>query len=197
VRKSVEPVFAQDVTAIDVQGVVAVCIVVDKEGNVSSAKAISGPSQLARASEEAARQWEFEPPKDAPVTTKLEMSYGLAPAPCPVGKNGEQPQVSYVEKLPINSGHPGELRIVSNINVPLPPYPQKAIEAGTEGDLELFITVTSNGEVIGVRVMKPLDPVIDNSAVATVRTWKFKVTRGLDAGFPIKFHYRLSCSGEQ
>lgn len=60
-------------------------------------------------------------------------------------------------------------------------------------ELELFITVAASGEVVGVRVIKSVDPAIDAAAVATVRTWKFKVTRGGQAGFPIKFLYRMTC----
>ena len=60
-------------------------------------------------------------------------------------------------------------------------------------ELELFITVAASGEVVGVRVTKSVDPAIDAAAVATLRTWKFKVTRGEQAGFPIKFLYRMTC----
>jgi hypothetical protein len=51
----------------------------------------------------------------------------------------------------------------------------------------------TSGEVVGALVIKPVDPAINEAALATVRTWKFKVTRGEQAGFPIKFLYRLSC----
>jgi hypothetical protein len=42
-----------------------------------------------------------------------------------------------------------------------------------------------------------LDPLVDESAVATVRTWKFKVTRGEAAVFPMRFRYRLTCFSRQ
>ncbi len=90
-------------------------------------------------------------------------------------------------------GHPGQLKIVDVLNQPSPPYPQQSRNAGIEGDLELFFTVSPEGDVVGVRVVKSVDPAIDQAAEATVRTWKFKVTRGQQAGFPIKFHYQLSC----
>jgi len=87
----------------------------------------------------------------------------------------------------------GEVKVVGDVSVPLPPYPEAARDAGKEGDLKLFITVASSGEVVGARVTQPINPAIDDAALATVRAWKFKVTRGEQAGFPIQILYRLSC----
>jgi TonB family protein len=66
-------------------------------------------------------------------------------------------------------------------------------QGGKEGDLRIFITVARSGDVVGARVTKSVDVAIDQAALATVRTWKFKVTRGEPAGFPIQFHYRMGC----
>jgi len=76
----------------------------------------------------------------------------------------------------------------------MPPYLDDAMEAGIEGDLDLLITVAHGGEVIGARVINSLDPALDEAALATVRTWKFKVSHGEPAGFPIKLKYRIRCS---
>jgi TonB family protein len=191
--KSVDPTYPAEVLKKYIDGTVTVRIVVDKNGKVSEAKALTGPAELFSPSVEAAKQYQFEPPKDPPVTTELEMSYGYSPAPCPPGKKGDHAEVFYAEKLPINTGHAGVLRVVGDINEPMPPYPEDARDAGIEGDLELFITVARSGDVIGARVVKSVDPAIDDAALATVRTWRFKVTRGEQAGFPIKFHYRMTC----
>ena len=64
------------------------------------------------------------------------------------------------------------------------PMPNEAREAGKEGDLEMVITVAPSGDVVGARVSKSIDPSIDQVAVATVRSWKFKVSRGEQATFP-------------
>jgi TonB family protein len=165
---------------------------VDKNGKVSKAKAVSGPTELFQASVDAARQYQFEPPERAPVSTQVEMTYGLGPKPCPPEKKSSQAVVE-TSGIPAKASHPGELRILEEISAPSPVYPEKAREAGIEGELRLIITVARNGEVIGVRVREPLDPVIDNAAVATVRTWKFKVTRGEPASYPIVIRYVLAC----
>jgi len=193
VVKSVNPIYPPEASTKQIEGTVTVRIVVDKNGKVTDAKALNGPAQLSRSAVEAAKQYEFEPPQDAPVTTNLEMTFALGPKPCPPGIRGDRGDVSYAEQLPMKTEHAGALKIVGDISEPLPPYPAEARDAGIEGDLELFITVAPSGEVVGARVMKSVDPSIDDAALATVRTWKFKVTRGEQAGFPIKFLYRMTC----
>jgi TonB family protein len=191
--KSVVPTYPAVASHQHIEGTVVVRIVVNKDGRVAAAKALNGPAELFQPSVQAAKQYQFEPPQNGPITTELEMAYGLSPKPCPPGKKGDGAMVYYAEKLPMKTGRAGELKAVRNINIPLPPYPEHAREAGIEGDLELFITVAPGGDVIGVRVTNSLDPAIDEAALATVRTWKFKVTRGEQAGFPIKFLYRMTC----
>ncbi len=193
VIKSVNPTYPVEASTKNVEGTVIVRIEVGKDGKVASAKALSGPPALYRSSVDAAMQFQYEPLQDTPVTTTLEMSYGLGPIACPPGKKGHHPEVTYTEKLPMKTEHAGELKIVGDINEPLPPYPEEAREAGVEGDLEIVITVASSGEVIGALVTKSVAPAIDEAALSTVRTWKFKVTRGEQAAFPIKFLYRLTC----
>jgi TonB family protein len=193
VIKSAYPIYPPEASKKQIEGTVVVRIVVGTNGTVTSAKALSGPPALFASSVEAAKKYQFQPLQDSPVTTELEVTYSLEPKPCPPGKKGEHPEISYAEKLPMKTEHPGELKIMADVYVPLPPYPEEAREAGVEGDLELFITVAPGGEVVGGRVIKSVYPAIDEAALATVRTWKFKVTRGELAGFPIKFHYRMTC----
>lgn len=192
--KSVNPAYPPEASRKHIEGVVVVRVAVDKRGTVTSAKALSGPPELFQASIDAAKQWQFEPPERAPITTNLEMKYGLEPKPCPPGKKGNQANVEYAIHPPMKPNHRGELRILDELEAPSPPYPDKAREAGIEGDLELIITVAPSGEVVGARVLKSVDPVIDDAAVATVRRWRFKVSKGEQATFPIKFLYRLTCS---
>jgi len=191
--KSVDPIYPAQASKKHIEGTVVVRITVDKDGRVADAKALRGPSELFRSSVEAAKQYRFEPPENAPIATNLEMSYRLEPKPCPLGKKGDHGEVLYAERLPMKTEHAGQLKIVGHISEPLPPYPEEAREAGKEGELEIFITVAPSGDVIGALVIKPVDPAIDGAALATVRSWKFKVTRGEQAGFPIKFLYQMSC----
>ena len=190
--KQVHPTYPPEAVRRHIEGTVIVSIEVDKNGKVEKAKAVSGPPELLQTSMEAARQYQFEPPEHAPVTTQVEMTYSLGPQPCPPGKKWSRADIE-ISGISTKGGRPGELKIVDEINRPLPVYPEKAKEAGVEGELDLFMTVAPNGEVIGVRVSKPLDPMIDNTAVVTVRTWKFKVTRGDPATYPVVIRYLLTC----
>jgi TonB family protein len=192
--KSVFPTYPQEASKKHIEGTVVVRIVVDRDGKIASARALSGPSELITASVEAAKQLQYEPPENAPVMKDLEMSYNLGPKPCPPGNKGEIANVLSAFQFPKKPLHPGELKIVGELNDPLPPYPEEARKAGKEGDLEMVVTVARSGEVVGARVTKSVDRMIDQSAIATVRTWKFKVSRGEQATFPIKFLYRMSCT---
>jgi TonB family protein len=191
--KSVNPTFPREALKKKVEGTVSVRIVVDKNGRVAGAKAVSGPPELQRSAEDAAKQYQFEPPENAPIISELEMTYGLSPKPCPPGKKGERATVFYSEQLPIRTVRAGTLKVLSDIDVPMPPYPEEAREAGIEGDLELLIAVAPSGEVVGARVVESVDRAIDEAALATVRTWRFKVTRGEQDTFRIKISYRMTC----
>ncbi len=194
--KSADPAYPEEVSKRRVQGSVAVKIVVGKDGSVIRAKALTGPPELQRASEEAAMKFQYEPPRNAPVTSQIELTYGLLPKMCPEGVKGDRAEVFYAETLPITTERPGELQIVSDIEVPLPAYPEEAKTAGIEGDLDLFITVAPSGNVIGVRVVKSVDPAIDEAAVTAVRRWKFGVTHGEAGSFPIRLFFRMTCDSE-
>ena len=93
--------------------------------------------------------------------------------------------------------HSGELKVKGALHDPLPSYPQEASEAGKEGDLEMVITVAPSGDVVGARVTKSVDRAIDQVALDTVRTWRFEVTRGEQATFPVKFRFRMGCGPEK
>jgi TonB family protein len=121
------------------------------------------------------------------------MTYGHPPLPCIPEKNGEHASVLFARKLPIVTNHPGSLKILDILDGPMPPYPQSAREAGKEGNLKLFLTVGQSGEVLGVRVLESVDDAIDEAAVETLRTWKFRISQGEDAGFALTISYRLGC----
>ena len=57
----VEPVYPPDARKQNLQGIVAVDIVVAKDGSVTTMKALNGPDLLANAAMDALRWWKFEP----------------------------------------------------------------------------------------------------------------------------------------
>ncbi|MGD0222766.1 MAG: energy transducer TonB [Terriglobia bacterium] len=57
---------------------------------------------------------------------------------------------------------------------PEPPYSEEARKAKYQGTVVLFIIVDTAGNVSECRVIKPLGLGLDEKAVETVKTWKFK-----------------------
>src|SRR5208283_2735438 len=57
----VEPVYPADARRTNLQGVVALDIVVGRDGSVMSMHALNGPDVLVRAAMDALRWWKFEP----------------------------------------------------------------------------------------------------------------------------------------
>lgn len=53
-------------------------------------------------------------------------------------------------------------------------YTQEARANGIEGRLVLKITVGADGSVVSVEVLSSVDPTLDASAIAAVKTWVFK-----------------------
>ncbi|MGH9325724.1 MAG: energy transducer TonB [Terriglobia bacterium] len=60
------------------------------------------------------------------------------------------------------------------IYAPDPPYSEQARKAKYQGSVVLSIVVDSQGMVHNIQVVKPLGLGLDQEAVKTVRTWKFK-----------------------
>jgi TonB family protein len=57
----VEPVYPPEARKQNLQGIIALDIVVSKDGSVASMKALNGPDVLANAAMDALRWWKFEP----------------------------------------------------------------------------------------------------------------------------------------
>jgi TonB family protein len=58
--------------------------------------------------------------------------------------------------------------------VPLPAYSEEARKAKYQGNVVLWIVVDAQGNVTDARVVRPLGLGLDEKAVETVQTWKFK-----------------------
>jgi len=57
---------------------------------------------------------------------------------------------------------------------PNPQYVEKARKEKINGSVVLSMIVTAEGKVRDVKVVKSLDPGLDNQAVVTVGTWRFE-----------------------
>ena len=190
--KATPPAYPEEAREKHIQGKVVLNVVVDKDGAIAEVNVLSGAAELVQSAIDSVRQFQFGPPQQAPVSTNVEIWYG--DGPCPAGEKPERREVLHGEKLPLKSERRGALRIVDNVNQLLPNYPVEAMDAGIEGELVISITVDPTGDVVGARVVKSLDPALDAASLDTVKTWKFKVTKGEQAQFPMKLIFQLTCS---
>jgi len=87
------------------------------------------------------------------------------------------------------------------IYTPNPPYSEEARKAGVSGVVEVDIMIDAAGNVQDARVVKPLGHGLDEKAVETIRTWRFKP--GMHNGVPvggsmtIQVHFQFSASPSQ
>jgi TonB family protein len=65
-----------------IEGKVKLSIVVDTNGKVAQAKALSGPEELFPAALASVKMWQYETPASAPITMTVEIGYGF-PKECP------------------------------------------------------------------------------------------------------------------
>jgi TonB family protein len=194
--KTVTGIYTDEATRKGVEGTVALCVTVDANGRVTDVSAISGPPELIQPSIEAAKQWQFEPPPNAPAAATIEMRYSLS-KPCPDGSKGMDNGDITVD---VGTGHVVEgeqgdaLKIVGKLYEPWPPYPEKARAEWRRGKLYLSIVVNPAGEVVDAKIVKSLDEVLDKPALETVRRWRFKVTPGgKTTVFPVTLTFQIPC----
>jgi TonB family protein len=70
--------------------------------------------------------------------------------------------------------------------MPDPTYSEEARKAKYQGVVSLWIVVDSQGNVTDARVVKPLGLGLDEKAVETVRTWRFKPAMRNGAPVPVR-----------
>jgi protein TonB len=137
-----------------------------------------------------------EPPKPEPVKPAAPKPQ---PAPArafepPINLNpgtlgGEQTQQA---KAPSGFEAPAAFSVLHG---PIPPYPPLARSRGQEGRVVLDVTIGIDGVPISVVVGRSSGaPLLDESAVTTVKTWRFRneSNRVLSLSVPIVFELRAT-----
>jgi len=157
--KTVNPVYPPEAKEKHVEGNVVLSVTVDKSGKVSNLEVLSGPEQLVKSAIDAVKQWEYDPPAQAPALTTVTVNYTLSDPEAQAG-------VIY------NVG--GDRRPPKPVYKPEPPYTKEARKDKIQGSVELSLVVDAEGNVTEARVVKALDPGLDQNALRTVRTWRFE-----------------------
>jgi TonB family protein len=181
-----------------IEGTVVMKIVVDSNGQVSDAAALSGPPELFKAALDNVKLWQFEPPAHAPVVTTWQISFGL-PKPCP-GAIADMGVVITNGRLLDKSGK-GVGTGGSDKDELQPYYFAEDRKAGIAGEMVLSLSFDDQGKLKDIHVMKSLSAHLDEQALKTVQTWAFHLK---DAGLGdsrkdlrLKFKYEGYCSDLQ
>jgi len=79
--KKVEPSYPQEAKDAHIQGTVILHAIIDKDGNITGLKWISGPKELLSSATEAVQQWKYRPyllqGKPIELDTIIEIKYSL------------------------------------------------------------------------------------------------------------------------
>jgi TonB family protein len=190
--KTLPGTYTEEAEKNNIEGTVVLCLTVDARGKVTDVRPLSGPSLLFQSSVDAAKKWQFEPPRMAPASTKAEMTYRMTKA-CPEGKGSDVGEI-VVTVVPTEHETLGDLKIIGKVSQALPLYPEAARAERRRGQLYLSILVNPDGSVTDVRITKSLDELLDKLAVETVRTWRFKVSSGgKPTSFSVTLSFRIPC----
>ena len=89
-------------------------------------------------------------------------------------------------------------RPLSKVN---PPYPEKARQGRKEGTVTLGLTVSKDGSVSGVHVLKGVDKDLDQAAIEAVSRWRFDPGtyqgNAVDVELVVMVNFRLSGNPQQ
>src|SRR5215470_16066789 len=186
------PPYPEEARKKGIEGKATLLIVIDVNGKVSQANALSGPKELVPSALAAVKLWQFEPAA-APVTTTVEIEYGF-PGVCP-GPISESGEVSGSGRLTNKSGN--LVAVVDDDEYRLPPYPETERKAGVAGQMVLAITLGQDGHVKEIHADKSLSPSLDKVAIDTVRQWRFKKIEGSAyvslENLRLEFVFRATC----
>jgi protein TonB len=92
----------------------------------------------------------------------------------------------------------GYFQVGGNVSAPIPiykpepPYSEQARKAKYQGTVVLWIVVDAAGNVTNAQVVKPLGMGLDQNAVTTVKTWKFKPAMRNGSPVPVKVMVEVS-----
>lgn len=177
-----------------VQSNVVLRIIVDHEGKVSNISVISGHPLLVKAAIDAVSQWKFAPPANAPVEATVTIPFRLPPEESsPASVENYQfrgKEYNYTGKA-YNIG--GDVHPPKPVYSPDPPYTPEARNAKLSGNVILSAVISDEGKVVSVKeVSKPLGKGLDENALKTIPTWKFKPAERHGKPVPVRMLIDLS-----
>jgi TonB family protein len=110
---------------------------------------------------------------------------------CPSPRLGEIAWFDTCAYLPPGSG----VKMARPFHTPDPEYAESARHAKIQGTVQLAVAINATGVVDAVRVVKPLEPGLDQNAVTAINMWRFtpatKDGKPVPVQTEIEVEYRL------
>lgn len=185
-----KPEYPAAMKSVDAKGAVNVAVLIDEDGNVESATAVSGHPLLRAAAEEAARQAKFSPTQLSgnPVKVSGVIIYNFVPPE----KTSESSFKIYARPTDqtLRTGL-GKIENVLNekaISFPKPETPPAALAVDANGIVIVEITVDTQGNVSSAQAVDG-HPLLRQSAEEAARNAKFKPT--IIDGIPVNVNGNL------
>ena len=166
-------------------------LVLDAGGHVAEARLVTmqaGPTPRAGFEAEVAnaraavldavKQWQFDPPLQAPMLLVTDVSSGAGEPRTAAATSPRQP---------IRAG--GNIPPPRKVYEVKPIYPAEAMDAKVQGVVVVDCTIATDGSVSDARVVQSV-PMLDDAALAAVRQWRFTPT--LLNGEPVPIEVTLT-----
>jgi TonB family protein len=190
--RRVAPIYPPLARQARIQGTVILRVIIDKEGNVSNLRLVSGHPMLVPAAIEAVKQWKYTPyelnGEIVAVETDVQVNFKMADDPPGRG-------VPYAPNpaAPLPSGALGGVigGVLSSTPTPLsemwvaeatmrplrvkkvdPIYPPLAVQAHLQGIVGLNVRISSSGDVETVTLISG-HPMLAPAAIEALKQWKY------------------------
>lgn len=171
--KMVKPVYPPEAKAEGIEGLVKVDVVVNDEGDVTEAEAMSGPEILRTAAVEAVRRWKYQP-LGVEVHATVNVNFTLA-SKAPEGNINV-----------VTEARKKGLKIVKMVK---PVYPPEAKAKGIEGLVKIKVVVDKEGAVKEAEAMSGPEA-LKTAALEAVRQWKYEPL-GVEVRATIDVNFKL------
>ena len=182
---NVAPIYPQAAQDAGIEGVVILETVISATGQVTDVNVLrSVDATVDEAAVVAARQWVYSPTLRngvaVPVILTETVNFVLDNARAGAGDVRTAPPDRPASPSPTAPAGPipvgGNIERPTRINDVAPLYPQVAQEAGIEGMVILQTEIATNGRVNNVTVLRSVDPILDEAAIAAARQWTYSPT---------------------
>ena len=197
----VPPIYPPLAKVGGVQGIVTLKVHIKKDGTVSAVNVLSGPQILAQSAIDAVRQWRYAPGPRLPAVTTVTVNYTLADRKQQKPKDaaGDPPIGSGASAMAPQGAAGAVYRVGKDVTAPVkvygpdPPYTQEGRQAHLNGQVIMAAVIDAKGNVDSVQeISKPLGKGLDESAMKTLRTWKFKPATREGQPVPVKVKIEIT-----